>query len=454
MTLLILWWSLCGCVGAKYLVHRECASVEAWTGFGIASIAGLLALGEALGFYFTFFEGGLIQRLTGFSGIIAGALATCLFFCAGIVVLIKKQFPIIKPRHLGIFIGALSFGVFWGGVAFATPAQGWDGLSFWLFKATQLVNHSGDADYVSTLTGRHGNTIPSLFAASSIVQFQNNLFNLAWPLNLLFLLSFLAVISPQQAAYKGATIFLVVAVSGVAVPLVENHFIMVGYSEFLIGCVLVCVIKSMSLYRHQHNYRFLLIGFFLIFLLARMKFGSLIYIAPLLAHLVICRARSCEDLYLASALAFIVIFFVAWCCFQISLSDESSRLMGVVSGSSQNVEFGIDRLLAVARNILYALLVNQSYSVWPLIFVFALFFLLNAPRSTGWLYSVSVSSFWIGLLMLGCLQIDNYFFETAVPESDTGGSRHLIPFFMLGVFVLPKLIEFVSFRCGTELGSE
>ena len=130
-------------------------------------------------------------------------------------------------------------------MAVLVPDFGWDALDWWLQEASDFVDCGSSEGGCMPYENRHPPTLPVLYAADVIfleryldIETGESLLNLRAFLLLSWCVYLLVIIEFGRRLSLQPRLIAICLLSAVGLPLLENHIIIKGYSEFYVGVFL------------------------------------------------------------------------------------------------------------------------------------------------------------------------------------------------------------------------
>lgn len=394
------------------------------------------------------------------SGILLGVNAFCLI--CGLISLrwgVRAVEATVRVSWLawvavGLFLFQLSLSV-------VLPDFGWDALDWWLQEAAGLVRCLGTPIECSAYENRHPPVLPILYAADIIVIKQwvaddvhAMMFN---PRVILYLawVGYVIAIIEFARCFRIEPVFVGVALLvGLGQPLIENHFILKGYSEVYIGVFMSfsAVYLSRFLSTKSPFYLFAALAFAL--LPSCIRNTGFVYstcaVAGFLFSLSNIRGRPviavAGTIIACAVITAFLGFDIRYDGFRISWMPDKSLL--AIGG--REIAFAIPTLSILLKNLMHAFFIKQSYSVMVLVAIISVsvLWLLGRGRAEK-ICADSLACFLsaniLGIVVLLCFsQFFDHGMDHATPNRDTGNSRFHIPAFMLLPMLLLLALQRIS----------
>lgn len=323
-----------------------------------------------------------------------------------------------------------------------TPLFAWDGLNYWVSKAGLFIAHSTNLQESAGYTHAHKHPGTIVMIAAWAGWVGSIMHQQVWPTPWLLCMASICLMAAAYV-YRGSGdkfAALITALLLATMPLVAHHYLATGYAELWLGAVILAgtLLAAMGLNDKRHGV--LTSGLLVCGLALTIKnTGAAYALIPWLATALILFGSRLKIgiplLLVLAALAAAPIFLgfdvtiagvrSAW------LPDESRLVF-----AGYNNVLQLYPLTDVAINEWYSLIVNQSFSMAALLFVFTLASFAGKDRHITIDSSLSMIVVTAGglLLMLVVSQLLlPHGFRYAVPGNDTGNSRFSIPFALLVV---------------------
>ena len=333
----------------------------------------------------------------------------------------------------------ISIAVFGLIISLPQPIAAWDTLQGWAPEATEFIQaFSQNSAY--NYENRHPPAIPLMLALPNwTTAVENNQVNLnsitwwiIWAGNGLLIFG-------ASALCGARTIFCALAATmAITIPIIENHALLPGYNELIVGTALVATV-AYCIEWLRSGYVFSLILALIVSASAiALKNTSPFYIALPFIGLVIAKVITLRRLNLATLL-----FFILGLIAGIYVLKEGFifKLFNNTIGYNGSYIFLGGRALSLAdpslsvifENTQHAYFLNQTFSVCIVILILSIFWALKDWQT---LIRSEVFVFVLMTILAGCSgiiasQFTEYGLRFAVPDRDTGNSRFSAPIVMI-----------------------
>ena len=331
--------------------------------------------------------------------------------------------------------------IFLSFVAFTLPASGWDTLWHWAPISVELLQTQTQEPPISWhYSGTHPATVAAISAwwAAWYPGGEWTIGFGAWIL--CWISASVAVGSYVYATCRNLTISLFAAYIVASMPLLENHALQGGYAEIFIVCHVVISAALLNIGAKKRDKFLLALGLLVATGTIALKNIGWLYGLAVIVGLIISHYRLFTPLVQTLALAVIAFIFIG-----ISQHDENIQFFF----GNRTLSLEMTNTGQIFTNQIYALFVNSSFSIAPLLFFTALG--LSWTASGGQQnYSelpLVAAAFTLGFLTLS--QFTDYGFLYALPQSDTGNSRLSIPFAAMSIMTIPYIVERIQMRRAT-----
>ena len=325
------------------------------------------------------------------------------------------------------------------------PLIGWDAVNHWAPKALEILRAYQLGAQLEDYH-RHGPLVSSIFAVPLIVNYE---FGVNLPSGspwLVFMITGAvsssvfcrAVTGNSVASSLSALLFL-------STPLMQNHFLLYGYSELLLG---VALMIALTLYAEwdAHGHQINIFTCLLIIIISlSIRNTSAFYIASLAAAFFLVSGG--RQRYRLSALLLLgcIGLLILTPSFHIDrfgvllALDRSEDVLFVFGKRLQILPIDLALLKAIVDNQYHALFKNASFSV--LFLCLCLYLCARATYSkenSNNVLNVAATAVFVMLLGLSFSQITDHGMYHAIAENDTGNSRFIVPVAcVLSMLVIP-----------------
>lgn len=346
------------------------------------------------------------------------------------------------------FFGLLVFSVLFQ--AAISPVSSWDGLGLWTTWADMLLEYEFDPEGYSGRTRaehgafswshpRHPPTMYHLVAFSGFAFNGSDLIRgwlITW--SAVWLCGAVVVWGAVRELSGSSRVALFSACAYSALPLLENHAILVGYADFWNAIVVTLAVACFSLALTGGSRVMWLFAVVATLSLTLFKNTGALYIMALTLPLVAVLLGRWSPVLLASLFTAILLL-TAWFYVTGFNIEFAGNQIALIKGDPEQVIFGgwtmtFDRypLWGVIRNQVWALFVNQSFSLLATFWVLGLLVAMNlkaADCSKDRYALFYVLGAALGLIIFFALPqlITSYAESYAIPSSDLGASRFLLP---------------------------
>lgn len=350
---------------------------------------------------------------------------------------------------LAFFLGLPVFSVFYQ--AAISPVSSWDALGLWTTWAEMFLEYEFDPDGYSGRTRaehgafswshpRHPPTGYHLVAFSGFAFNGSDLIR-GWliPWSAVWLCGAVVVWGAVRELSSSSHVALFSAYAYSALPLLENHAILVGYADFLNAILVTLAVACFSLALATGRRLMWLLAVVLTLSLMLFKNIGVLYVLTVTLPLVAVLLGRWSPLLLVSLFA-ATLPMAVWLYFHGFNIDIAGIKVALINGDPGKVIFGgwtmaFDRypILGVIRNDVWALFINGSFSVVGTFLVLALLMAMS-PKSFdcsadrhAFFYGLGAA---LGLVVVFSLPqlITSYAESYAIPSSDLGNSRFLLSF--------------------------
>ncbi len=331
-----------------------------------------------------------------------------------------------------------------------SPVSSWDGLGLWTTWADMLLEYEFDPEGYSGRTRaehgafswRHPRHPPSLYYLVAFNGFAFNGSDLirGWliPWSAVWLCGAVVVWGAVRELSGSSHVALFSAYAYSALPLLENHAILVGYADFWNAILVTLAVACLSLALTGGSRLMWLFAVVATLSLTLLKNTGVLYVIAVTLPLVAVLLGRWSPLLLAS-LFIAILPLTAWFYFTGFNIQFTGFNFALIRGDAEQVIFGgwamtFDRypLWGIISNHAWAFFVNQSFSLvgtfWMLGLLVAMS-LKTAACSTdrhALFYGLGAA---LGLIIVFSLPqlITSYAENYAISSSDLGNSRFLLP---------------------------
>lgn len=352
------------------------------------------------------------------------------------MILIKKSLQKIKSPSSLLIIICISLVMLSIYQHVLSPVHGWDSIDFWSNTAKRFIDHTqSGSDTKFEYQHRHPLAVSLLTAWVASASFQLAGFSSGyWPWFLLWISAGLIVAGFSSLIGLSIFVSFLLGLVTITVPLFENHSLIPGYADFIVavGFLAAAAVQALSLERPQNKSIFML-GLILSGALLFFKNTGFFYSFILLANLFAYKFNIFK-------IEIVLFFLVAFSLFlyKIYLGDFAMLeipFVGYVDIHEKSAFLFKKKLSIVGQapadvtiNQIYALLINLSFSIHFVIFLFST---LLVGKACGRTHRYLSSCFFLGIIFLTLSQFTDHGFIYAVPGNDTGNSRFTLPILLL-----------------------
>lgn len=315
------------------------------------------------------------------------------------------------------------------------PLWGWDTLWYWAIVASSIMTEPLNGNWLFA-AAPHPSTTPALLAIPVMGDDSGKgIPSMYW---ILTFASLLIMIYGQALAVTASKICAsILALVFATMPLAENHASSPGYAELFV-CGLIISFSAAFCFRSHNRFWLWLSCILLLSLLITKNTGPLFLLIMASAaffQLLVDRGISCYPLMKIFA-AVVVLAFLGMGFLQ--------YLGHSVIFGYRALEFDVFRLPLIFVNEFHSKILNQSFSVLPVLFFIALGAVLSNRSMKQRQFSFHDKPFFLfsiggTLAMLLFSQLTTYGFTGGQPGSDTIVSRHSLPLATLLMTMMPHL---------------
>ena len=314
------------------------------------------------------------------------------------------------------------------------PLIGWDAVNHWAPKALEISRAYQLGAQLEDYH-RHGPLVSSIFAVPLIV---NHEFGVSLPSGLPWLVFMItgavsssvfcrAVTRNSVASSLSALLFL-------STPLIQNHFLLYGYSELLLGVALMIALTLYAEWHAQGDQSNVAACLLIVIISLSFRNTSAFYVASIAtAFLLVSGGRRRNTLFALLLLGCIGLSFLTPSFhidrFGVLLAlDRSEDVLFVFGKRLQIIQIDIALLKNIVVNQYHALFKNASFSVLFLCFGIALCArATHFKENSNLALKVTATAVFVMLLGLSFSQMTDHGMYHAIPGNDTGNSRFIVP---------------------------
>lgn len=291
----------------------------------------------------------------------------------------------------------------------------------------------------------HPITISLIAAYAAIWSYEFNAINLNMLPWVYCWLSIFLIIRGLMAKFRvNKNVSLLVAYFAISAPLFENHFTLAGYAEIWMTAVSLGSLSLISIGHRNADYRLLMAGIGVAFSCIWIKNSGFIFVITILAAtcLLAVNQLKLKHIALSTFIILSLLLYVFSYGYDFTLGGTRwAVLYGedvVIHLAGRSFAIEVANVLQVARNLLWAIFINSSYSVLGLAWIMvSIHWAVNARRwrdlGGGYFASGLVFFYFSSLLFLFLLVSQLIWplaLQVATVGSDTANSRYHIPVFI------------------------
>lgn len=332
------------------------------------------------------------------------------------------------------------------------PVFGWDSLQHWMDAAARFVeNDVNDAGHAEPFIFYHRHPITvSLFGAFSghIAAASNHQLGLLLPWLGAWLALLLLVFGFVSSVARDTALAVLLCYVCATVPLLENHVLVAGYSEIWLAAVVSAAVVMITLGIQYKVAMYVFIGVcFAIGPIWIKNTGpafSFAILCPLVLLFLLNHLR-----YWSVAVFSLAAVFLIWLStrgFEISLAGNKFAFSPdpqapVFTFGGKVMLVAPQSWLDVFNNEFHALIINQSFTLWSVIFITAISTTVvrtrhgdfeNNQEFLAQCFLLLCTLLMLAILLISQLLLDRGF-HYATPDRDTGNSRFSLPLIVLGI---------------------
>ena len=362
-----------------------------------------------------------------------------------------------------------------------SPVSSWDGLGLWTGWAEFFLKFELDPEGWRGRTRaelgafplkhpRHPPTVYHLSAFSGFALAKADLLR-GWlvPWSVIWLCGAMTIWGFVRAVSGERWLGVVAAYLFLALPLLGNHAVLVGYADVWVAAAVTSTAALVALALHRRSWLLGVSGLLVATMPLLLKNTGIFYTAATVLPLIVVMSLQRSPRVFFALLA-VLLGLAVWLWsigFDVSLAGQRYAL---VWGETSQLVFG-SYTMAFSRypltemvwNEFWALFVNQSFSLalmlgavgaWLSVQTGASILSLNNRQSLVYLLLVALAL--LAVFMLPQLLAESYAEGFAVPQSDTGNSRFLMavgPVLVMTLAFWPKAVLPVATRPQVELAT-